>query len=246
MVCAITSRLRSAASATYAVDASAMPPTTPPPAPTRCSCRRRTGFALSHEESLRYFATVAAAVAPVPVVAYNVPSRVGVNLEPALIAELATSGVIAGVKDSSGNLEAHRLIAGFTAGVEAFRRYTGSELCIDGALLAGFVGAVPGLANVFVDHHVALLAAAASGDWPAAAAEQATIVAAARLYDVPRGSTSFSGAAIGALKEALVQLGVITTARTADPFLALGDDARRHVEAVLEAVGQRVAVGARP
>ena len=106
---------------------------------------------------------------------YNIPIRVGINLDPPLVIQLARDGWIAAVKDSSGNLEAHRLIADGTASVDGFRRFTGSELSIDGALLAGFDGAVPGLANVFVERHVALLAHATAGDWKAASDMQAAI-----------------------------------------------------------------------
>jgi 4-hydroxy-tetrahydrodipicolinate synthase len=195
------------------------------------------GFALSPAELDAYYRDVARAVGSTPVVLYNVPSRVGVTLDPALMIGLARDGVIAGVKDSSGNLEAHRMIADGTAEVDGFRRYTGSELAIDGALLAGFDGAVPGLANVFVDHHVALLVHAVAGEWAAASAAQATIAIGARIYDAPRGSNSFSGVAIGALKEALVQLGVIAHATTSPPFGPPDPALPAHVAAVLTAVG---------
>jgi 4-hydroxy-tetrahydrodipicolinate synthase len=194
------------------------------------------GFALSPAELDAYYRDVAASAGATPVVLYNVPSRVGVTLEPPLVVGLARDGAIAGVKDSSGNLEAHRLIADGTAGVDGFRRYTGSELSIDGALLAGFHGAVPGLANVFLDRHVALLAHAAAGDWAAAAATQAALTICARIYEAPRATNSFSGVAIGALKEALVQRGIIAHATTSPPFGRPDAALRDHVAAVLAEV----------
>jgi 4-hydroxy-tetrahydrodipicolinate synthase len=195
------------------------------------------GFALSPSELAEYFRHLDRATGATPVVLYNVPTRVGINLEPALVVELARAGTIAGVKDSSGNLEAHRLIADGTGDLEGFRRFTGSELAIDAALLAGFHGAVPGLANVFADRHVRLVARAAAGDWPAAATEQAAITRCSRLYDAPRSTNSFSGVAVGALKEALVQLGVIDHATTSPPFGAPDPGLGRHVAAVLADAG---------
>lgn len=191
------------------------------------------GFIHTHDEFVDYFGDLDAATGATPIVAYNVPSRVGVNLDPVLIVELAESGVIAGLKDSSGNIENQRVVAEGTASIAGFRRYTGGELSIDAALLGGFHGAVPGLSNAFVEHHVALCEHAGNNDWPAAAAVQSDIVSLARLYDAPRGRGSFSGVAIGALKEALVQLGVIAHATTAAPFIQPGDGITQHVAEVL-------------
>ena len=121
--------------------------------------------------------------------------------------ELAGEGVVAGVKDSSGNVEAQRMLAEATADIEGFRRYTGSEFAIDGLLLGGFHGAVPGLANVFAPWHVELAARATAGDWKGAAEIQGRIVAFFKLYQHPMPGGSFSAAVIASLKEALVQQG---------------------------------------
>jgi 4-hydroxy-tetrahydrodipicolinate synthase len=98
---------------------------------------------------------------------------------------------------------------------------------------------VPGLANVFVAHHAELLGHAKAGDWPAAAAVQTRIVSLARIYDAPRGGNSFSGAAIGAIKEALVQLGIIAHPTTSPPFGEPDEAYRAHIAAVLDLAGAR-------
>ena len=201
------------------------------------------GFALSPAELDTYYRDVAAVAGDTPIVLYNVPSRVGVNLDPPLVVSLARDGVIAAVKDSSGNLEAHRLIADATADLDGFRRYTGSELSIDGALLAGFDGAVPGLANVFLERHIGLLGHAVAGDWAAASAAQAALTVCARIYEAPRSANSFSGVAIGALKEALVQRGIIAHATTSPPFGRPDPELRAHVAAVLATVDEMGPVG---
>lgn len=194
------------------------------------------GFGLSPAELGDFYRDLADAARGTPIVLYNIPTRVGINVDPPVVIQLARDRVIAAVKDSSGNLEAHRIIADATSDVDGFRRFTGSELSIDGALLAGFDGAVAGLANVFVDRHVALVAHAAAGDWKAASATQAAIATCARLYEAPRATNSFSGVAVGALKEALVQLGIIAHATTSPPFGAADPAFRDHVAAVLAEV----------
>ncbi len=52
---------------------------------------------------VEHFKTVAEAV-NLPVIAYNVPGRTGVNIEPATVAQLAAIGNVVGIKEASGNL----------------------------------------------------------------------------------------------------------------------------------------------
>lgn len=176
------------------------------------------GFAHSPDELAQYFGGLREVSGTVPLVAYNVPTRVGVTLEAGLLSRLAETGVISAVKDSSGNLEGHRLVVHRTTSLPEFRRYTGSELCVDGALLGGFDGAIPGLANVFTDRHVGLFGHAAAHDWPAAARVQEQLTSLFDLYGGPLRTGSFTAVALGALKAALVQLEVIEHATLSYPF----------------------------
>ncbi|MDW5595530.1 dihydrodipicolinate synthase family protein [Conexibacter stalactiti] len=176
--------------------------------------------AWSPDELRRHFELVAEA-AGVPLVAYEVPSRTGGNLLGVeLLSRLAADGVVRGVKDSSGNLPAARLLVDATASAPFFRKWTGVEESIDGALLGGFDGAVGGLANFAPRDYAALWAAARAGDWKAASAAQARLVAARAIYMVPRRDASFTGQAVGALKAALVAQGVLAHATMAPPMLA--------------------------
>ncbi len=182
-----------------------------------------------------HFRAVAQAAADLPILAYNIPSRVNVVLEPDLLSVLAAEGVVAGVKDSSGNVEGQRILAEATADIAGFRRYTGSEFAIDGLLLGGFNGAVPGLANVFAPWHVELAARAAGGDWKGAAEIQGRIVKLFKLYQHPMPGGSFSASVIASLKEGLVQQGIIAHSTTAYPFVQVDDGMRAHVREVLAA-----------
>ena len=190
-------------------------------------------FPLSQAELRRHFENVAGS-AGIPVLAYNLPSRVNVWLEPELLKELAASGAIVGVKDSSSNIERERTLAEETAEVVGFRRYTGSEECIDALLLGGFHGAVPGLANPFAPFHVRLAEAAGRGDWAEASAVQGKIIELAGLYRQPLPDGSFSAQVMAALKEALRQQGVIEYSSTSFPFVQADDAMRAHVRSMLD------------
>jgi dihydrodipicolinate synthase/N-acetylneuraminate lyase len=86
---------------------------------------------------------------------------------------------------------------------------------------------------VFVRQHVAIAEHAATGDWVAAARAQDEVAGLARLYDAPRHGGSVAATAIGALKEALVQLGIIAHATVSRPLQQPGDALRAHVASVL-------------
>jgi 4-hydroxy-tetrahydrodipicolinate synthase len=195
------------------------------------------GFPLSQDEIGDHFRTVAAAAA-IPIEAYEVPGRVHVSLGTDLLVELAREKVIAGVKDSSGNLGAAR------ARSERLREeglgiahFTGSEECIDGFLLGGGDGCVPGLANVVPELHVELTRHAAAGDWPRASEVQGRIVSWLPVYAQPVAGGSFMAQAMGGLKEALVQLGVIAHSTVAAPFRQADEALTAHVARLLSSQG---------
>lgn len=189
------------------------------------------GMRLSGGEMYRHFEAVAAA--GLPVVAYDAPSRVGQPLEVGMLASLAADGVIAAVKDSSGDIVKARKIAEATRGLNGFRRYTGCEEVIDGSLLAGYQGAIPGLANVFPQFHVALAEQAAAGNWAGASRLQGHVMALLDLYFHPLPGGSFLAQFFAAVKQALVSLGVIEHATTSQVFVQADDGLRAHVESIL-------------
>lgn len=190
------------------------------------------GFAMSQREIAGHYAAVAGAVST-PVVAYEVPSRVGVSLSAELVAELGATGTVVGVKDSSGDLVRGRMLAEATRDLPGFVRYTGCEQCIDGAMLGGFNGAIAGLANVFPEFHVELVRRVGVGDWAGAAEVQSMIISLLDLYWHPIPEGSFSAQFFAIVKEALVQRGVIAHATSSAPMLQADDDVRAHVSAML-------------
>lgn len=198
------------------------------------------GMRLSPDELAQHFERIAAVGAPV--IAYDVPARVIVGLEPSMIASLAEHGVIAGLKDSTGDIVKARRYADATRHIPGFVRYTGCEEVVDGTLLVGYDGAVPGMAMVFPEWHVALAAAAEAGRWDEAARLQGEIVQLMDLYFHTLPGGSFLAQFFASVKEALRQKGVIAHATTSAEFVVAGDSLTQHVTRILE-LGEKLRPG---
>ncbi|EPH03754.1 hypothetical protein HMPREF1531_01179 [Propionibacterium sp. oral taxon 192 str. F0372] len=190
----------------------------------------------SPDEIADHFRMVAAAVG-VPVIAYDVPVRVGRKLTVDTLVTLGTEGVIMGVKDSSGDDVAfRRLLAANRAAGSPLVVSTGHEIMCDAMALIGADGIVPGLANVDVTGYVRLWKAAQSGDWEACRAEQERI---ARLFEiafVPQGRSGDAGG-IGAFKAAAAMLGIIDHPAMPAPLKTLTEADNQAIEAILREVG---------
>ena len=184
----------------------------------------------------RHFRMVAGAVG-VPVLAYDVPVRVHTKLGLDLLLELGRDGVIAGVKDSSGDdVGFRRLVAANAAAGRPLTVLSGHEVVLDGIFLLGADGGVPGLANVDPAGYVRLWRAAQAGDWAAARAEQDRL---ARLFEiafVPQGRSGDAGG-IGAFKAAMALLGIIDSATMPAPLEGLSADDVAAIRGILAKVG---------
>jgi len=187
----------------------------------------------------RHFRAVAAA-AELPLLAYDIPACVHTKLTLALLTALAADGVIVGVKDSSGDDVSFRqlVLAARELGLADFSVLTGHEVVVDGMLLAGCHGSVPGLGNVDPDGYVRLHRAAAAGDWAAARAEQDRLTRLFRIVDAADPATA-AGATrgVGAFKTALQLLGVIASNAVSLPLRRLDDVEAGRVGAQLELAG---------
>ncbi|MES4907493.1 MULTISPECIES: dihydrodipicolinate synthase family protein [unclassified Streptomyces] len=176
--------------------------------------------------------------AGLPLFAYDIPASVHTKLAPATVLALAAEGTLAGLKDSSGDDGALRrlLVEVRRRGLHtSFSVLTGSELAVDGALLAGVHGVVPGLGNVDPMGYVRLYEHARAGRWERAAAEQDRLAALFAITDVgDPAAMGGSSSALGAFKAALHLLGVIDCPATAPPQVPLGDAAVKSVRQLLE------------
>ncbi|MEU1784589.1 dihydrodipicolinate synthase family protein [Streptomyces sparsogenes] len=173
-----------------------------------------------------------------PLFAYDIPASVHTKLTPALVLPLAADSTLAGLKDSSGDDGALRrlLVEVRRRGLyDSFSVLTGSELAVDGALLAGVHGVVPGLGNVDPAGFVRLYDHARAGRWKQAAAEQDRLAALFSLTDVgDPAAMGGSSSALGGFKAALHLLGVIDCPATTPPQVPLGDAAVNSVRRILE------------
>ncbi|HBF80365.1 MAG TPA: dihydrodipicolinate synthase family protein [Streptomyces sp.] len=185
----------------------------------------------------RHFRDIAAAV-DLPLLAYDVPVCVHSKLDPELLLPLAAEGVLAGVKDSSGDDGSFRRLAIGARNLTGFSVLTGHELVVDAMMLSGADGSVPGLGNVDPHGYVRLHEAAVRGDWAAAKAEQDRLVG---LFDIVTaaapGTASATAAGLGAFKTALMLRGVIATNVMSPPMRRLDAAETVKIAAYLDRAG---------
>lgn len=193
-------------------------------------------------ETERHLRAVGAA-STLPLLAYDIPVCVGRKLPNDLLLQLASDGVLAGVKDSSGDDVAFRqLVVGLQdQHVEDFATLTGHEVVVDAMLLAGATGSVPGLANVDPHGYVRLHRGAADGDWDTAHKEQERLVRLFRIVDAADPATAAGVTrGIGAFKTALYLLGVIDSPAVSLPMRRYDADETGRVRGQLERAGLSV------
>ncbi len=126
--------------------------------------------------------------ATIPIYAYSIPSKTGVALEPESAAEVADHPNVAGMKDSTGDLERlHRELA-LTADAE-FDVLVGHGGLLAEALGIGAAGGITALANVAPERVSAVYERFSSGDADGARALNAELVelnhAVTKRYGVP-------------------------------------------------------------
>jgi 4-hydroxy-tetrahydrodipicolinate synthase len=172
--------------------------------------------------------------------AYDLPVSVHTRFDPQMILRLAADGVLAGLKDSTGDDAGLRdlLIARRDAGLTTFSVLTGSELTVDSALWMGADGVVPGLGNVDPHGYADLYRYARAGDWDRAGREQERLLRLMRI--VHAGSPARMGrgsSALGAFKTALKLRGIIDCPVTAPPQIQLDDVETDVVRRTLVAAG---------
>ena len=185
----------------------------------------------SLSEIADHFRMVAAAV-DVPLFAYDVPVRLGgLKLLPEMLVELGSEGVLAGVKDSSGNdVDFRRLITLNRAAGSPLKLFTGHEMVNEAMMLVGADGMVPGFANVDPARYRALWDACIDGKWENAVAIQEEINAEFQVVFKPRGRGG-DGTGVGAFKIAMFLLGIIESPTQPRP---LADFTEENISAVRE------------
>lgn len=87
-----------------------------------------------------------AEVSSVPIIAYNVPSRTGVNIEPATYAKLAEIDGIAAIKEANGDIS--KIVSTFALVGDKLDLYSGNDDQIVPLLAMGSKGVISVLSNV--------------------------------------------------------------------------------------------------
>jgi 4-hydroxy-tetrahydrodipicolinate synthase len=193
-------------------------------------------FRFSRPEIDQHFRMISSAC-DVPLIAYDIPVAVSSKLDPLLVVELATDGVIQGLKDSSGDLVGMRQVIVGARGAAGFSALTGSELVVDCVMLMGADGAVPGLANVDPHGFAELYRTCRAGNWTLARAQQERLL---QLFALVRADPARFGptsAAVGGFKSALMLRGIISSNTMTRPHLTPGDDEIAAVRDILVATG---------
>ncbi|MEU6505079.1 dihydrodipicolinate synthase family protein [Streptomyces sp. NPDC046942] len=195
-------------------------------------------YTRTHRSEIVHHYRRIAAASPVPVIAYDIPMAVHTKLPADLVLGLAADGVLAGLKDSSGDLGAFREVVTGARAHPGFSVLTGSELIVDASLALGADGCVPGLGNVDPHGYVRLYRLCRAGDWAGARAEQERLYA---LFGMVRaGDPARMGggsSALGAFKAALHLRGIIGCPVTAEPQVPLSGEETEKVGKFLAAAG---------
>jgi len=163
--------------------------------------------------------------APLPVYAYSTPSKTGVRLEPETVADLASHDNIAGLKDSSGDLERlHREVA--RTADEAFDLLIGHGGLYAHAIETGVTGGVLALANLAPELASEIYDRYAAGDQAGARARNG------RLVELNHAVTAEYG--VPGLKAAM-RLRGLPAGHVRSPHRPVGDDGEAELEALLTA-----------
>jgi 4-hydroxy-tetrahydrodipicolinate synthase len=120
----------------------------------------------TQEGQYRHFKAIAEAVGEMPIIVYNVPSRTGVNVEPATLARLAEIHNIAGVKEASGNMT--QIAEAIHAVPERFLVFSGDDAVTLPVIALGGVGIISVASNEIPHEMATMTRAALENDWATA------------------------------------------------------------------------------
>lgn len=172
-----------------------------------------------------------------PLFAYDIPVCVHTKLPWKMLARLGAEGVLAGVKDSSGDDVSFRyLVQENEKNGHPLTLLTGHEIVVDGALLSGADGSVPGLANVEPEGYVRMWKAAQEGNWAEVKREQDRLNEISHIFDVTSGVQGY-GAGVGAFKCALNLMGIFDSDQMPRPVKPLDGQNCEAIKQVLIANG---------
>jgi 4-hydroxy-2-oxoglutarate aldolase len=172
---------------------------------------------------------------PIPVVLYNLPGPTGVTLTPAMVATLAEHSNIAGMKETSPELERLGICVTLRGG--RFPVVSGWMPVLYPALMAGAAGGILAVANVLPDQCVALFEHARAGRHADALTLQRSLTKIAQYVSSVHG--------IAGLKAAMDMCGY-TGGAVRSPLQAVSDRVRSDIRDALNASSGQGRTGAEP
>jgi 4-hydroxy-tetrahydrodipicolinate synthase len=145
-------------------------------------------YPLPDESVLRLYEGLARD-APLPLLLYNIPVFTKVRLAPDVVARLAAHPAVAGIKDSSRDMEYQQELIAATRDAE-FSVLTGADTLLVASLVVGAAGSISASANLVPELPVGIQRAFHAGDLRTASELQrrvARIVAACHAGEPPAG-----------------------------------------------------------
>lgn len=109
-------------------------------------------------------------VSGLPLVAYNIPGRAVVNIQPATVARLASDNLIIGLKDSTASLEQHMDLLALLG--DAISIMSGEDGLVHALMACGAKGVICATANIAPKVFVELCASALQKDFESALQHQ--------------------------------------------------------------------------
>ena len=184
-------------------------------------------FPLSQIELVDYFRRIAAE-SPLPLFLYNMPAMTKVSIEPDSVRQLLDIPCIAGLKDSSRQMEYFLAVRQIARQRPDWSLLVGFEHMLVDTLRAGGNGGVCAGANLFPRLFVDLYQAVVSSNARVVEAFQQTMAGRRELYTAGSGAT----ASIQGIKFGLALRG-ICEANLTEPFAGLSAKERSRLEATL-------------
>ena len=169
---------------------------------------------------------------PLPVFFYNMPQMTKVTFEPETVRQLTQLTGIAGLKDSSGDLNYYGKLVEVAKARPEWRVFVGPELLLVETLRLGGHGGVNGGAQIDPGLLVGLYDATLRGDQATVERLQARLVQLGEVYKVGRHASTV----IKGVKCALNLMG-ICSGELAEPLRAFNEPERRKVAERLTALG---------
>lgn len=169
---------------------------------------------------------------PLPLTLYNMPSHTKLVFEPATISRVMANPLIAGLKDSSGDMVYFHRLQMFLRRRQDFHLLVGPEELLGETILLGGHGGVSGGANLFPRLYVAIYEAALRGDRDRVEELQNVVMhISSTIYSTGR----FGSSIIKGLKCALALEGICNDFM-AEPFHRFRDPERQRIKQHLEQV----------